>query len=112
MTENKMPDRVWINDYDGEWSIEETAEPLPDCVSTEYVRAALVPHWKKVEDGLPDTDRWVDVFAVMPDEKGTVSAQYSYGQWIIPSLWPYLPEVVSCVVTHWRERPEYPTEEA
>ena len=79
-----------------------------------FVRADLVPQWIPVGERLPDRPtrpqipQCVEVACLVDGEK-----QISYGWYCDDGKWlvhdyAHLKYTGRCVVTHWRERPEYP----
>lgn len=128
MSENKMPERVWLSaEAIMDFAINDATEAYKerdDYFPTEYIRADLVPRWISVQEGMPEVERKLnpkryDIAVIFGSgDKGVLSAYqaevvYADGRreitWFEDGSCEQLP--YNYTVTHWRERPTYPQEE-
>ena len=115
MSESKMPDRVYLGygpfiARDGSSILSVSIEKM-GYHQTEYIRADLVPKWIPVSERLPEDERYYDVALYAKGiEDGIVRIGYyhkRFNVWKDQDGWI---DNDGYTITHWRERPEYPTE--
>jgi len=117
MSENKMPDRIFLSaEAIMDFAINDATEAYKerdDCFPTEYIRADLVPKWNKSKNGLPEKNGWYQVAVIELEMQG--ERKYTSYLWYDSEekewndLWMNTLDSTTAI-THWRERPEYPTE--
>ena len=113
MSENKMPDRIFLSaEAIMDFAINDATEAYKerdDCFPTEYIRADLVPKWISVSERLPEhsyqKSNCYDVACK------NASAKYTGCAFIgADARWYSSNGDRRKGVTHWRERPTYPEE--
>ena len=109
MDDTKMPERVFVQEgmfYDGETHY--PCSDTDDNGATPFIRADLVPQWIKCSERMPEEWRLVDCVYSYKNEQHSFIGKVLNGDWHNDMNQPISSLVT---VTHWRERPEYPTEE-
>lgn len=104
--EEGIPDRIFIGN-----SYEKYFEQKGKHYPWEFIRADLVPQWIKCSERMPEENRVVMIYCA--ERRNTYMAHWSGSLNGIPHwyYWGAYGVEVHEPVTHWRERPQYPTED-
>lgn len=99
---------------DGDLYSEEKMVGIIERAYTEgAMNADLVPQWIKCSERMPEMRKMVDIAVSKKDDDKDCEVGVGYirndGEWC--SRWNFQPIRATWQVTHWRERPQYPTEE-